>query len=198
MFELVLALMGFAFVSSITPGPNNLMLMTSGANFGFNRTLPHMMGVCLGFTFMIAVVGLGMMTLFEAYPIVYQVLKYACIAYLIYLAYRIATTHDGVSEQGEKTKPLSFIQAALFQWINPKAWSMALTAVTVYSLGNGTEAMLVLALIFGVINLPAITTWVLLGLKIKRLLTNPQRLKWFNRTMAILLLATLYPVVNMG
>ncbi|WP_082378991.1 LysE family translocator [Pseudoalteromonas porphyrae] len=131
--ELLSALALFALVSSVTPGPNNLMLMNSGANFGFRRTLPHLLGVTIGFVIMLVLVGLGVMQLFDVFPLSYQLLKVLCIAYLLYLAYKIASNKTPVGAENGDTKPFTFVQAALFQWVNPKAWTMALSAVRGYT-----------------------------------------------------------------
>lgn len=197
-FELLAGLALFSFVSSITPGPNNLMLMASGANFGFRRTLPHMLGVGLGFTAMVTLVGLGLVGLFDAYPLSYEVLKVVSVVYLVYLAWKIATsaapagTEASVETQG---KPITFIQAVLFQWVNPKAWTMALTALTVYAPSQNLTAVLIVAFVFGAINLPCVSSWTLLGQQLQRWLTSRRRLVVFNVSMAVLLIASLYPVL---
>lgn len=192
-YELLTALAAFALATSITPGPNNLMLMASGANFGFRRTLPHMLGVGLGFVFMVVLVGIGLIQLFDAYPESYTILKVLSVAYLVFLAWKIATAApaDGAKLTG---RPFTFIQAALFQWVNPKAWAMALTAVSVYAPSQNLAAITLVAVIFGAINLPSVGSWTLLGQQMQRLLTNPRRLRIFNVTMATLLVASLYPV----
>ncbi|WP_299147087.1 LysE family translocator [uncultured Tateyamaria sp.] len=192
--DLLSALAAFAFVSSITPGPNNLMLMASGANFGFRRTIPHMLGVGLGFVFMVMLVGAGLIQIFDAYPLSHTILKVGSVAYLLFLAWKIATAAPVRDGQGQGT-PMTFLQAAAFQWINPKAWTMALTAVTVYTPDTTLWAIGIVALVFGAINLPAVSSWTVLGRQIARVLTNPARLTAFNWTMAALLIASLYPVV---
>jgi threonine/homoserine/homoserine lactone efflux protein len=192
-FELLPALAAFALVSSITPGPNNLMLMASGANFGFRRTLPHMLGVTLGFTFMLSLIGVGLIRVFDAYPVSYTVLKGFSVLYLLYLAFRIATAAP-MQATDRGGRPFSFFQAALFQWVNPKGWAMALTAVTVYAPSQSPAAIALIALVFGAINLPSVSTWTLMGQQIQRLLTSPRRLRAFNVTMATLLVGSLYPV----
>jgi len=194
--DLLLALITFAFVSSISPGPNNLMLMSSGANFGFKRTVPHMFGVGLGFTFMVVLVGVGLMKIFNNYPIMYQALKYISISYLIYLAYKIATASKPDTNQQNKAKPITFIQAAAFQWVNPKAWTMALTAISVYSPSQQIESIVIVALVFGLVNLPSVSLWAVLGQQLSKILSNNNRLRAFNFTMAGLLLMSLYPVIN--
>ncbi len=196
--DLLTALVAFAFVSSITPGPNNLMLMASGTNFGFARSIPHMLGVSIGFTLMIVLVGAGLAQVFELYPIAHTVLKYASCAYLLYLAFKIATSAPPGSKAGaeEKTRPMTFVQAALFQWVNPKAWTMALTAVSAYTLpANPFVSLLVVASVFGAINLPTVGSWTLMGMQLRRFLSDPLKLRIFNVTMAVVLVATLYPVV---
>ncbi|RYZ03739.1 MAG: LysE family translocator [Alphaproteobacteria bacterium] len=196
--ELLTALIAFAFVSSITPGPNNLMLMTSGTNFGFVRTIPHMLGVSIGFTVMIVLVGAGLAKIFELYPVAHLILKYASCAYLVWLAWKIATSPPPGAKSGAEAqaKPMTFIQAALFQWVNPKAWTMALTAVSAYTLPTDPVAsLLIVAAVFGAINLPSVGSWTLLGMQLRRFLSDPLKLRIFNVTMAVILVATLYPVV---
>ncbi|MEL6808087.1 MAG: LysE family translocator [Pseudomonadota bacterium] len=193
-FDLIPALVAFAFVSSITPGPNNLMLMASGANFGFRRTVPHMLGIGIGFSLMVLLVGAGLVQVFDAYPISHQVLKVGSVLYLLYLAWKIANAAP--ARKGEDTgRPMTFLQAAAFQWVNPKAWSMALTAVTVYTPDNTLPAIVLVAVVFGAINLPSVSTWTIVGQQMARFLTNKTRLRAFNWTMAALLVASLYPVL---
>ena len=193
-FDLIPALAAFALVSSITPGPNNLMLMASGANFGFARSIPHMLGIAIGFSVMVLLVGAGLVQVFDAYPISHQILKIVSVVYLLYLAWKIANAAP-VTGRDANGKPMTFFQAAAFQWVNPKAWSMALTAVTAYTPDTTLTAIALVALVFGAINLPSITTWTLLGQQMARVLTNRRRLAIFNWSMAILLVASLYPVV---
>ncbi|SMR70799.1 Threonine/homoserine/homoserine lactone efflux protein [Aliiroseovarius halocynthiae] len=193
-YDLLLALVTFAFVSSITPGPNNLMLMASGANFGFIRTIPHMLGVGLGFTLMVVLVGAGLMQLFDAYPVSYLALKTGSVLYLLWLAWKIARASEpGTGKTGGT--PMTFLQASAFQWVNPKAWAMALTAISAYAPSRDLGAVVLVALIFGAVNLPSVSTWTILGQKIRVILTNPTRLRAFNITMALLLVATLFPVI---
>ncbi len=192
--EIITALALFAFVSSITPGPNNLMLMSSGANFGFRQTLPHMFGVAIGFTLMVALVGLGIMQLFDLYPASYVILKWLSVTYLLYLSYKVATSASVQNGKPSAARPFSFVQAVLFQWVNPKAWSMALSAIGLYAPNKDLESVVFVALVFGAVNLPSISVWVVLGQKIKQLLSSVKRLRVFNVTMALLLVASLYPV----
>jgi threonine/homoserine/homoserine lactone efflux protein len=194
-YEIFTGLTLFAFVSSITPGPNNLMLMTSGANFGFKQTVPHFLGVGIGFTLMIILVGLGLMQLFDSFPVSYDILKVLSIIYLLYLALKIARSASITEQDNEKLKPLTFIQAALFQWVNPKAWTMALTSISIYAPSNSFISVLLVAIIFGLINLPCISSWIVLGQKMKLILTDQKRFKIFNITMASLLILSLYPTL---
>ena len=192
--DLLLALAGFALATSITPGPNNLMLLASGANFGFRRTIPHMLGIGIGFTLMIAVVGLGMMALFERAPQVLSALKAACLVYLAYLAWKLATAAPA-GETRTPGRPLSFLQAAAFQWVNPKAWAMATTAISLYAPDRSLPAVLIVALIFGAINLPSVSTWTLAGRHIRRWLAAGSRLRAFNLVMAALLVVSVLPML---
>lgn len=193
-YELLSALALFAFVTSITPGPNNLMLLASGANFGWSRTIPHMLGVAIGFTLMVALVGIGLMQVFDAFPVTYTVLKVVSVAYLLYLAFKIATA-GGLGEASRTGKPITFLQAAAFQWVNPKAWSMALTAIAVYAPSQSVAAVAFVALVFGAINLPTVSTWVVLGRQMRGILGTPKRLRVFNIAMAVLLIASLVPAL---
>ncbi len=170
------------------------MLMASGANFGLRRTVPHMLGVAIGFTVMIVLVGAGLMELFDAYPASYTVLKIFSVVYLLYLAWKItlAAAPDGKAGSG---RPLTFIQAALFQWVNPKAWAMALTAISVYAPSKSLTGVALVAAVFGLINLPSISFWTVLGKQAQRVLTNPARRQAFNIVMAALLVGSLYPVL---
>jgi threonine/homoserine/homoserine lactone efflux protein len=195
--ELLTGLAVFSFVSSITPGPNNLMLMASGANFGFRRTIPHMLGVGIGFVFMITMVGIGLVGFFTAVPESYLVLKALSIVYLLYLAGRIATAARPGEETDETGRPFNFWQAAAFQWVNPKAWTMALTAMALYAPTQSLDAVLIVALVFGVINLPCVSAWTILGQQLQVYLSSPRRLQAFNWVMAGLIVASLYPVLLM-
>jgi len=202
--ELYTALIAFAFVSSITPGPNNLMLMASGANFGFRRTIPHIFGIGAGFMIMLLLIGMGLKQLFDTYPVSHQILQVFCLSYLIYLAYKIATATFPSEPQpllskepfiDTKSKPMTFIQAALFQWVNPKAWTMALTGLSVYSPTNTLSSVLIVTLTFGAVNLPSVSVWTVLGQQMRRFLTNNRRLRIFNFAMASLLLVSIYPIL---
>lgn len=192
--DLLPALALFSLVSSITPGPNNLMLLSSGANFGFRRSIPHMLGIALGFTVMVLLVGLGLAEVFTRLPLAYTALKLISLVYLGWLAWKIATAAPPTG--GATTaRPLTFLQAVAFQWVNPKAWTMALTAVTVYAPAQSAAGMALVAGIFGAINLPSVSVWTVLGQQMRRILTNRARLRAFNLVMAGLLVASLIPVL---
>ncbi len=193
-YELVTGLALFALVSSGTPGPNNMMLMASGANFGFRQSMPHMLGIAIGFTFMTFLVGLGLAGVFEQFPVLHTVLKVVSVAYMLFLAWKIANAAP--LKQGEATgSPFTFFQAAAFQWVNPKAWAMALTAVTVYAPSRDLYGAVAVALIFGLVNFPSVSVYTVLGEQVRKFLTSPLRLRSFNIVMALLLIASLYPVL---
>ncbi|MYM56112.1 LysE family translocator [Thalassovita mangrovi] len=195
-YELLTGLAAFAFASSITPGPNNMMLLASGANFGFRRSIPHMLGIGIGFTLMIVLVGIGLIGLFDAFPLSHTILKFAGVGYLLWLAWKIANA--GMPKAGSNARPMNFLQAAAFQWVNPKAWQMALTAITLYAPDRSIWAIGFVAGVFGLINLPSVSTWTVLGQQMQRVLSSPLRLRSFNIFMALLLVASLIPVLYPG
>ncbi|WP_085804662.1 LysE family translocator [Roseovarius albus] len=192
--ELYSALFTFALVTVITPGPNNLMLMASGANFGFRRTVPHMLGIGLGMPVMVVMVGIGIMQIFDRWPMSYTILKVASVAYLLYLAWRIANSAAPKNAEAGG-KPLTFLQSAAFQWVNPKAWTMALSAITLYATSRDLTAVLWVAGTYVMVSCVSTTSWTVLGQQMRRILKNQTRLKTFNITMALLLVATLIPVL---
>jgi len=190
LYETLFALSAFALATSITPGPNNLMLMASGANYGFRRSVPHMLGISIGHSFMIVLIGLGLMQLFDAFPALHTAMKVASVGYLLFLAWKIAQAApptEGVAEG----RPMTFLQAAAFQWVNPKGWFMAVTAISVYAPSENIATIAAVALVFAAINLPSVSIWTILGQQLRRFLTNPERLRLFNWTMAALLVGSL-------
>lgn len=194
--ELFLALLGFAFVTSITPGPNNMMLLASGVNFGFRRTMPHMLGISMGHALMVFLVGLGLAGVFKAWPPALLALKVASVAYMLWLAWRIAQA--GAPGEGRaKAAPMTFLQAAAFQWVNPKAWAMALGAVSAYVVEPSALAYAAVAGVFALVNLPSVSVWAGAGQAMRRWLDGPGRLRAFNWTMAGLLVLSLWPVVTL-
>jgi len=195
--ELLTALMGFAFVSSITPGPNNMMLMASGANFGVRRTVPHMMGVGLGHSFMIVVLGAGLVQVFETYPLTLTVMKWVSVGYLLYLSWKIANAAPKAPDAPETGgQPFTFLKAAAFQWVNPKGWFMALTAISAYTGNQTMREVVIVAVVFVCTNIPSISFWTVLGQQMRKFLTSPVRLRTFNIVMALLLVATLIPILR--
>lgn len=192
--DVLLALAGFAFATVITPGPNNVMLMASGANFGLRRSLPHMAGVAVGFPVMIVGVGLGAMRLFAVYPILQQILTVASIVYLLWLAVKIARAAPP-RDAAVEGRPLSFLQASAFQWVNPKAWAIALGAVTLYAAGRDTGSVLAVAGVYLAVGCVSASAWTWLGQQARRLLGAPRRLRVFNVAMAILLVLSVLPAI---
>ena len=192
--DLLFALAGFAFVTVISPGPNNLMLLASGANFGLARTVPHMLGVALGFPAMVLLVGLGAMQVFEAFPLVRSALTVLSVLYMLWLAWKIAhAAAPGEAQAG--ARPMGFLQAAAFQWVNPKAWSMALGAITLYAVSRDLPAVLLVAGTYVAMGAISTTTWTVLGGSLRRVLKSPTRLRLFNWSMAALLIASMLPVL---
>jgi threonine/homoserine/homoserine lactone efflux protein len=194
-----IALAIFALVSSITPGPNNLMLMASGTNFGFPRSYPHMLGVVLGYAAMLLIVGSGVGLAIHSSPTASLVLKVASSVYMLWLAWKIATAPPPSAEPRSGARPLTFLQACAFQWINPKGWAMALTATAVYVPTQSPVAgLLVVALVFAVINLPVVGLWTGIGVQLRRLLDRPRTLRAFNLATALLLVGSLWPILADG
>jgi threonine/homoserine/homoserine lactone efflux protein len=196
-FHTLIALAAFAFVSAVTPGPNNLMLMASGTNFGFVRTGPHMLGVALGFALMMLVIGLGLGAVFAAVPGAMLVLKIVSTAYLLYLAWRIASAPPPSLDQGAPGgRPLGFLHAVAIQWVNPKGWTMALTAAAVYVPANDRVlGAVIVALVFLVVNIPSVVIWAAAGVQLRRLIHRPRAYRAFNVVAALMLVASLYPVL---
>lgn len=194
--QLLWAYVVFAAVMCFTPGPNNIMLLTSALNFGFRRTLPHVAGVTLGFAFMIAVTGLGLGAVFTAYPLLQTVLKYAGAAYLVYLAFAIALADPASPRQTGQGRPMTALGAALFQWVNVKGWVMAIGTITAYasiaSFPWNVATQAALSLLCGLFSS---VSWALFGSGLQSLVKSPRAVRVFNIVMAILLLASLYPVL---
>lgn len=194
--ELFLALLGFAFVTSVTPGPNNMMLLASGVNFGVRRTIPHMLGISCGHSLMVFLVGMGLAGLLHSIPQAMTALKFTSVAYMLWLAWKIA--HSAAPDANKtRANPFSFLQAAAFQWVNPKAWAMALGATSAYVVNPSVTAYALVALSFAMVNLPSVSLWAWAGERLRLWLNNPRRLAIFNWTMAVLLVASLWPVLHM-
>jgi len=194
--EHLAALTVFAFVASFTPGPNTLMLLASGVNYGFRATIPHMLGITVGFPVLLTAIGLGLGAVFEAWPVMAVVLKWAGAAYMLYLAWRIANAGAPKTERTEQDRPLSFLEAAAFQWVNPKAWVMGISALATYTIASQYAlSMGAVVLIFGTVSFGAVTTWAFFGVTVRRFLHDARLRRVFNVVMALLLVATLGPVL---
>lgn len=191
------AIAAFAITTCVTPGPNNAMIMASGLNYGIRRSMPHYSGIVLGFPLMVLAVGMGIAQVFEVYPVLHLVLKIVGAAYLSYLAYKIASAPVSNNNQS-KGKPFTFIQAAAFQWVNPKAWVLAVGATVTYTtLGEGyVLQVLTIGLIFLLCGAPCIMLWLWGGASLKSLMRTPSYVRIFNGSMAALLIASLIPVFN--
>ena len=192
----LLAFALFALVTSITPGPNNTMLLASGVNFGFRRSIAHILGISCGFFVLVLAVGLGLGAVFEAYPLLYGVLRYVGAAYLLYLAWKIARSGPLSDEQQGRGRPLGYWGAAAFQWVNPKAWVMAVGAISTYTPLQGYFTnVLVIAAVFALINAPTVSLWAACGSLLRNVLRNPRWLRLFNLEMAALLVLSLVPLL---
>ncbi|MCA1443691.1 LysE family translocator [Ensifer sp. IC4062] len=194
--DTLLALFLFAFTTSITPGPNNMMLFASGVNFGFARTIPHMLGIGVGFFVLLLAVGLGLGALLHSVPLIYTALKFAGGAYLFWIAWKIGSSRS-LGEGKVSARPMTFLQAAAFQWVNPKAWVMAVSAMATYTSDDSyLVSVLFVGLVFALVNLPSVSTWAGFGSALRQWLSEPSRLKWFNITMAVLLVVSLWPMLK--
>lgn len=194
-FDLLVALVAFAVAATFSPGPNNIMLMSSGANFGLRRTLPHWGGIILGLVALVLVTGAGLAAVFDLVPGSQMALRIAAVGYLLWLAWKIATA-SGPAQDQNRGQPMSMAQAAVFQWINPKAWAMALTALGVYAPGHDFGAVLLVAAVLGLTAIPSGATWICLGQQLRRWLTDAHRMRLFNWTMAGLLVLSIGPLLR--
>jgi len=193
--SLLIAFIVFAAVMFFTPGPNNVMVMSSGLTYGFRRTLPHIAGVVIGFAFMVGAVGLGFGTIFIAFPVLQVFLKYAGAAYLVYLAVMIAISGPVTPGQDNRRGPMTFWGAAMFQWVNVKGWVAIIGTITAYAeIAHFPLNIVLQVLIFLVMGVASITTWTLFGSALRPWLTSERAVRVFNIAMAVLLLASLYPV----
>ena len=194
--SVLIAFIMFATVMFFTPGPNNIMLLSSGLTYGFRRSLPHIAGITIGFAFMVGAVGVGLGAVFIAYPILQTILKYAGVAYLIYLAAHIAMSEPPkAGEEEGRGRPMTFWGAAMFQWVNAKGWVMVIGTITAYAaiaaFPLNIVIQVVISLILGTLSC---TAWALFGTALRPILTSPRAVRAFNVVMALLLLASLYPV----
>jgi threonine/homoserine/homoserine lactone efflux protein len=193
--SLFYAFLIFMVVMYFTPGPNNIMLLSSGLTYGFRRTIPHIVGIVLGFAFMVAAVGLGLGSVFLAYPILQTILKYAGAAYLIYLAAAIAMSGPTKPREGNGRGPMTFWGAAMFQWINAKGWVIVIGTITAYAaIAQFPLNIAIQTLISLMVGTVSTVVWALFGSALRPVLTSERLVRAFNILMAILLLASLYPV----
>lgn len=196
--ELLAAFSVYALVALVTPGPNNIMLLASGLNFGIARSIPHITGVAGGFTLMVVIVGMGLGAVFKACPYAYVTMQFVGAAYLLYLAWKIANSGP-LSLSGDESagKPMGFLSAVIFQWVNPKAWIMAVGAVSIYAPHeNYFVNVLVIALIFGLIGFPSAAMWASFGTVFRRFFTHERHMKIFNISMAFLLVVSICPTLS--
>ncbi len=186
----VVPLATYTFVMSVTPGPNNVMVTASGVNFGYRRTLPHILGIAIGCAFQTYLMCLGLGALFRAYPVIQDVLQWTGAAYLLYLAWRLATS-GGIGES-DSARPMNFREGALFQFVNPKAWVMALTTTTLFLPAGASPWLAGLGIfaVFVVVNIPCVSAWAVFGAGMRRWLNAPRVRLAFNLSMAVLLVAT--------
>jgi len=196
-FTLLISIFIFSFATSMTPGPNNIMLLSSGLTYGYKRTIPHIYGVVLGFPFMTICVGLGLGKIFEIYPIAFTILKIIGIFYLLWLAWHIANSKPSFKENDESSEPLRFVQVVLFQWVSPKNWIKIITAISVYvtSLENSLIQIIVISIIFFSTVLMSANSWAIGGIVLKKLIKSEIGIKRFNIIMAILLVLSIIPTV---
>jgi threonine/homoserine/homoserine lactone efflux protein len=193
--SLMIAFVIFAVVMFFTPGPNNIMLLSSGLTYGFRPTIPHIVGITVGFAFMIAAVGLGLGTIFIAYPVLQTILKYVGAAYLIYLAWQIGTAELSAPEQDKKRGPMTFWGAAMFQWVNAKGWVMVISTITAYAAIAAFPWNIAIQVgISLILGAASCSVWALFGTALRPVLTSRAAVRAFNVVMALLLLASLYPV----
>ena len=193
--SLLIAFILFATVMYFTPGPNNIMLLSTAVTYGFRRSLPHIAGITIGFAFMIGAVGLGLGAIFIAYPVLQTILKYAGAAYLIYLAVAIAMSGPVKPDQDNQRGPMTFWGAAMFQWVNAKGWVMVIGTITTYAAIASFPWNITIQVAIGLLlGAASCTVWALFGTALRPLLTSERTVRIFNIVMAVLLLASLYPV----
>ncbi|NND83378.1 MAG: LysE family translocator [Gammaproteobacteria bacterium] len=196
MESMLVPLILFAFAAAITPGPNNIMIMVSGLNFGYRRSMPHLLGICFGVPVLLLAIGFGLGSLFELYPQLHEVIRIAGVLYLLFLAWLIANAAP-IDADHHVGKPLTFLQAALFQWINPKTWVMGSSALAAYTDVSGdiyAQVVLITGVFFA-FTFPSAGAWLVLGRSLRRFINNPRHQRWFNICMAVLLVGSLWPVV---
>ncbi|MCL9774781.1 LysE family translocator [Vibrio methylphosphonaticus] len=193
--DYLLTVVLFAVSASVTPGPNNILVMTSGVNFGVKKSLPLLFGICVGFTMMLLLVGVGFSQLFERFPNLHFVIKCIGVFYLLYLAYLIASSSSSIHSE-HQNQPLSFMKGAIFQWFNAKAWVVATGAIAAFTTtGSSFLAQnIMIAITFFVVSFPCVGLWLVFGSLLKNILNSPKHRKWFNLVMSGLLILSVYPI----
>ncbi len=195
-FDLFIALFIFGFIAAFTPGPNNTMLLATGINFGVRRAWPHILGIAIGFPFMIACIGFGLRRIFEIYPLIYVALKYLGAAYMVWLAWKIAISKPSGDDGVVKAEPITFLQACAFQWVNPKGWIMAVTALSAYTVAaQYTVGVLAVVGMFVFMGFASALTWVLFGAGLKHILDDDRYFRMINIGLALALVASLVPML---
>lgn len=187
-------MVAFVTASTITPGPNSIMIMASGVNFGFRSTVPHILGVAVGITFVISLAGIGIGAILDLFPFVQWALLAASTTYLLYLAWKIANAAP-TAEADTAGSPLTFAQALLFQAVNPKVWALGMAAVALFAPGFAPQSVVLVALTFAGVGLLSNSAWGWFGTVIRRFLSTGRRLKTFNIVAALALVASLAPAL---
>lgn len=194
--DIYLSFVGFMIVSTVTPGPNNVLLFASGLNFGLRKTLPLICGIGSGFAFLLACVGLGLGQLLEVFPLAFTIIKILGAAYMLYLAWKIANSGP-VEIDADSAMPMTFFQAALFQWVNPKAWVITVVLASTYTDKDNYYVTLgIIIFTAAILNLPTISTWAVFGTAMKQFLSDPKKLRIFNIAMAVALVLSLWPMLR--
>jgi threonine/homoserine/homoserine lactone efflux protein len=195
-YDVFVAMFVFAAVTAFTPGPNNIMVTASGVNFGFARTIPHLAGILIGFQVMLVACGAGLGALFTAYAPLQYALKIVGAAYMLWLAWKVANARPADDEPNSSARPLTFLQAAAFQWVNPKAWVIAISAIAIYVRpSHWLVDFAILLAVFGLFTILSTATWTGFGVALRGLLRNPRHARIFNLVMAVLLVASIAPMV---
>ena len=194
---MIISIASFGLASTMTPGPNNIMLLSSGLTFGYKRTLPHALGITFGFPLMVICVGLGVGKIFEIFPFIYTTLKVVGISYLLWMAWHIANTKGSLDTANKKDKPFTFLQAALFQWINPKAWVIAITSTAAFITDHQIASIqvMIISSIYFFCAIFSTNSWALGGVMLRRFIQNERFVQIFNITMAVLIVGSILPFV---
>ncbi|RLA09029.1 MAG: LysE family translocator [Gammaproteobacteria bacterium] len=193
--SMVISILTFAFTMAMTPGPNNALFLSSGLTFGYRATIPHIIGVIIGFPLMTFFVGIGLGELFQTYPIIFQVLKIMSFAYLLWMAYHMTQIKGGLGNNKKRDKPLTFIQAVLFQWVNPKAWIMAISSISVFttSIDNKFSQLLIVTFLYFIVGFVSTNFWTLGGVLLKKFITSQKVVHIINLILAFVMVASVLP-----